>query len=432
MRRALIVLAIAACGDHGGASPIDAGPIPPTEDLSRDILSTDLAVDLAAMTATATITLAPSPSTGASFEVGDLAIDSVTMDDRDGAALAWKDSAMRLDVGVPASVPLTIAIAYHWHYWPGQEGASSVGWTLTWPYWCGHLFPCHSSPADGVRFTMHLANVPSGEVAVYPAAIPADAPSYQLAWAIAPFTELDLGTTTAGTHLHVWYQGRDGASATSATAHLRDAFDWFEQTLGPYPFGGDVGSVEVAWGAGAYGGMEHHPYWHISSNAIGDQVTHVHESAHGWFGDGIRLGCWEDFVLSEGTVSYLAARAIEATQGQAAGDGVWTEYQHELAQLTGTEPVYPDGCDPYDILASGLFTNAPYMRGAFFYRAVAQTIGEAKLDSVLASFYAKHRGQTAHMSDMLDEIRTTGGYDATACAQAWLKAPTVPSPGPCP
>jgi aminopeptidase N len=339
---------------------------------------------------------------------------------------------MRLDVGVPANAPLTIVVAYHWHYWPGQEGASSDGWTLTWPYWCGHLFPCHSDPADGLTFTMHLANVPAGDVAVYPTAIPADAPPYQLAWALAPYQELDLGTTTAGTHLHAWYQDPLGPATTLGTAHLRDAFDWFEQTLGPYAFGSDVGSVEVMWGAGAYGGMEHHPYWHISSSSLNDPVTHVHESAHGWFGDGVRIACWEDFVLSEGTVSYLAARGIEATQGQTAGDNVWAGYQTQLSQLTGTELVYPDGCDTHDVLTSGLFSNAPYMRGAFFYRAVAQKIGETQLDHVLASFYAKHRGQAAHMSDMLDEIKTVSGYDPTACAQAWLKAPTVPAPGPCP
>jgi aminopeptidase N len=429
-RLALLATLAAACGDNRGAP--DAGPIAPTEDLTRDILTTDLAVDLAAMTATATITLAPSPSNGASFEVGDLTIDAVTMNDRAGAPLAWTDTAMRLDVGVPANVPLTIVIQYHWHYWPGQEGASSKGWTLTWPYWCGHLFPCHSDPADGVRFTMHLANVPAGDVAVYPTEIPADAPSYQLAWTLAPYKELDLGTTTAGTHLHAWYQDPHGPAAMLGTADSLDAFDWLEQTLGPYSFGSDVGSVEVNWGGGAIGGMEHHPYWHISSGSMGDPVTHVHESAHGWFGDGVRIACWEDFVLSEGTVSYLAARAIEATQGQAAGDQVWAKYQAELGALSGTEPVYPDGCDTHDILQSGLFTNAPYMRGAYFYSAVAQRIGETELDQVLASFYAKHRGQAAHMSDMLDEIQAVSGYDPTACAQAWLKASTVPAPGPCP
>ncbi|KAB2892637.1 MAG: hypothetical protein F9K40_18050, partial [Kofleriaceae bacterium] len=55
--------ALAACGggDDGDATDIDAAVVyPPTADLMRDVVDTTLAVDLAARSATATITLAPS------------------------------------------------------------------------------------------------------------------------------------------------------------------------------------------------------------------------------------------------------------------------------------------------------------------------------------------------------------------------------------
>ena len=54
--------------------------------------------------------------------------------------------------------------------------------------------------------------------------------------------------------------------------------------------------------------MEHHPQWHVDDSSFGSQETQAHEASHGWYGDGIRLACWEDFVLSEGTVTYLAGR----------------------------------------------------------------------------------------------------------------------------
>src|SRR4029078_12018950 len=122
----------------------------------------------------------------------------------------------------------------------------------------------------------------------------------------------------AGTHVATYYLPNGKSPATTGTAHLRQAFDWYEQHIGPYMFGNDVASVSVVWGEGFYGGMEHHPYWHVARDAMNDEETHVHQAAHGWFGDALRLRCWEDFVLSEGTVSYLAALVIGKVSGAAA------------------------------------------------------------------------------------------------------------------
>lgn len=424
--------ALAACG--GSQSTPDATPdsagIPPLEDSSRDIQSTDLAVDVTAMTARATITLAPSPSMGASFEIGDLDITSVTMG---GAPLQFADQGSRIDIGVPATTdPLTIEIDYGYHLHPNFEGAAAT-YTLVWPYFCGNLFPCHSDPADGTTFTLALTGVDQALEAIYPTTIPSEAPSYQIAWAIGDYTALDLGTTTAGTHLQAWHRPNETTSITNGTQHLLAAFDWLEQTLGPYRFGSEAGVVGVTWGPGAIGGMEHHPYWHIASGALSSEEVNVHEASHGWFGDGIRIGCWEDFLLSEGTVTYLAGRALDVV-APTVGAQTWTDYENQLADIPPTDPVWPDSCGTIDILDDNLFTDAPYLRGAFFYRAVALTIvgGAAKLDEALHAFYMQYAGKPAHMSDMLTVIQETTGFDPTACANAWLRSTTIPPVGPCP
>ena len=177
--------------------------------------------------------------------------------------------------------------------------------------------------------------------------------------------------------------------------------------------------------------MEHHPIVHIASAAMNDETTHVHESAHGWFGDGIRIACWEDFVLSEGTVSYLAARALDVV-APTVGAATWQTYQTQLAGVAGTDPVWPQSCGVVDVIKDNLFTQAPYMRGAFFYRAVADKVGAAQLDGALAMFYQTYAGKPAHMSDMLTTIHTVTGYDPTTCAQMWLQSTTIPAIAPCP
>src|SRR5213592_1754219 len=108
--------------------------------------------------------------------------------------------------------------------------------------------------------------------------------------------------------------------------------------------------------------MEHHPYWHVAKDAMSDEETQAHEAAHGWFGNGVRIRCWEDFVLSEGTVSYLAARALEKVGGAAAGKAVWDSYQLQLdaAVMNGDTIALPDTCNAIDIISDPLWSSIPY------------------------------------------------------------------------
>jgi len=429
--RLLAVLCLAsfvACGptsrpdggvDDGGAdldSGVDAG-LPASADRSRDILTTSLQLDLASHQATAAISVASSTGPGASFEVGDLDITSVTSA---GSPLNYAIDGGWLDVGLgSAASTLTVSYAFRDH-------SNFDGWlatndlTFLWPYFCGNLFPCHSAPSDGVRLSLAVTGVPAGKTAVYPTNIPGDAPSYMLAVAVGDYTYLQLGATDAGTEVGVYYLPGGLAAAQTGTHNLDRAFDWYERTYGAYTFGPKVASVAASWGPGGYGGMEHHPFWHVASSSMSDQITHYHEAAHGWFGDGVRILCWEDFVLSEGTVSYLAARALQAVEGR----DVWATYTTELndAIAAGDTIALPSTCNAIDLLHDPLWSDIPYMKGAFFYRAVEQQVGAAALDRAIAKFYRDHVGGAASMQQMLDTIHTETGFDPTALANGWLRS----------
>jgi hypothetical protein len=426
----------AACGGGDAAAPdADRTPPPPSEDWSRDVTDTDLRFAVSSRRGDATLTLAPSASTGASFEVGTLEISSVEL--ADGTPLQFAVADGQLDVGVPAGdAPAEVRVRYAFSYVDGFMGADDMPWlTLTWPYYCGNLFPCKTrqDTTDGTRFTLALDEVPEGLTAVYPAEIPADAPAYMLAWTIDEYTELPLGTTGAGTEVAAWHLPNGGTSAAAGTVHLAGVVDWMEQVLGPYPYGGKVGSVSVRWGGGAYGGMEHHPYWHVASSAMSDQEVHAHEAAHGWFGNGVRLRCWEDFVLSEGTATYLAARSLQVVGGAAVGDALWADYETRLTALVnagGGGVAWPASCGEVDILE--LFSDTPYTKGAFFLRAVADRIGVEQLDAALGAFFVAHAGRAAGMQDLLDTLEARSGWDPTACADKWLRAAAVPADRACP
>ncbi len=410
------------------SSGMPSGPPPAAEDKTRDIVHTDLAVDITALTGTATITLAPSTSEAASFEAAGLTIADVRNDE---GKLNWAMVDGRLDVGVPKSTtPSKVIVDYTFEHHNGFDGFSQSGFTLVWPYWCGNLFPCKSDPSDGLTFGLSVKGQPMGQTSVYPEAIPADAPSYQIAWTTGEYTKLDLGTTTAGTQIVAYHLAGGEADAQTGTMYLKDTFDWYEKTYGAYIFGKTAGSVAANWSPAAYGGMEHHPLWHLGYVAMKDPWIHAHEAAHGWFGDGVRIACWEDFVLSEGTVSYLEARSITQIMGAAEGQKVWDHYKTRLdnAQASaGSHVAWPDSCGVVDILKDKLFGDIPYMKGAFFYKALEGKITAAKLDEALASFYMKNKGRAAKMQDLLDEIKAISGYDPQACALAWLRSDALPA-----
>jgi hypothetical protein len=411
-------------GDSGTAGTGNALPV---MDFTRDIQSTDLALDVTTLSATATITVAGSlTSTSASFEIGDLALTAV----RDPAGPRDYQVASgpprRVDVAIPSSSqPASVTFEYTFQSHPRAEydgWMAEAGASFLWPYFCGNLFPCKSAPDDGTTFTAAVTGVPSGQFAVFPAAIRSPAPSYMFALAVGNYSYHEIGVTTAGTQVGI-YTLPGGDIGITTTASMRDMFDWLEQSLGPYAFGDRVASVQVFWGTADIGGMEHHPFWHLGTASVNNETTHVHEAAHGWYGDGVRMRCWEDFVLSEGTTTYLAAEAFTAVHGAAAGDQVWAGYATRLdsAIAAGDTAAYPDGCNVIDILHDPLWSPIPYYKGAYFYRAVAGSVGSSTLLGVLRRFYLDHVGQAASMQDLLDAIREQTGFDPTDLANGWLR-----------
>lgn len=379
------------------------------------IAATHLAVDLAVRTGVATLELESDGNV--ELDAAGLSIERVS-DDTGERTHAIVDGKLRV-----ATVKGPLVIAYGFDERPNMgyflDGLLVNGSTVTYPYFCGNLFPCHSHPSDGTRFTLTLDGVPSGATAVYPAEIATDAPSSQLAWAIGDYTKRHLGTTAAGTSLSVYWLPGNHLAQINGTEHLVAAFDWLERTIGPYPYGTDVATVDVGWRTGHPGSRGHHPYFHVSSVSFGNERTHLAAAAAGWFGDAIRPRCWEDLVLVHGTTSYLVARAIGKVIGAAAEEEVWDDYKsHLIGSAAGDgAPAWPTGCNVTDPLWGRMLLD----QGAFFYKAVAAEVGADQLDAVLAKFYQANVGRAAGMQDMLDLIEAETGFDPAQLAQRHLR-----------
>lgn len=441
----MILLLLAAChpdADSPGRDPrppiavdsftdsADTGGPPPGE-RPQDVLRTALSLDLTALTGQAEVTVLPaSGARSVRLHVGDLAISAVTVND--APVTGYTVASSMLDVPTAdADAEQRIGVTYTFAVHEGFNGwMASRGLTFTWPYFCGNLFPCDPDPADGQSFTLNVTGAADGQTAVYPTAIPADAPSYMLGIAVGDYTETPLGTTAAGTAVSVWSLPGEEADVVVGTKNLVDAFDFLERTYGPYTFGNHVGSVSAPWDD--YGGMEHHPYWHIANWSLRSEEAHVHEAAHGWFGDGVRIACWEDLTLSEGTTTYITGRALNGVDGP----NVFPMYVEELDTICregspANTVAMPGTCHVIDILEDPLWSMVPYMKGACFYQDLSHTIGEAELDAIIARFYADHVGGAATLQDMLDAISASVTPEQAAVADQladdWLRNLDCPS-----
>ena len=385
-----------------------------------EVLATDLLLDLDALEGGATVTLAAGGLRTAYLSVAGLEVLAVR---HAGAPLPHRIEDGRLLIGLPSGAgTLDVTVEYRFTTRPFLDGWVASGSSYLWPSFCGNLFPCHPHPADGSRFSLTLTGAAAAG-AVHPREIPFDAPPYMPGIAAGDYQHEPLGVTAAGTRVGVWYLPGGREDALRGGRWLRAGFEWMEQTLGPYPYGPEVGSVEVDWPPRSGGGaIEQHPYWHVERVSLRDPVLHLHEAAHGWFGNGVRLRCWEDFVLSEGTASYLAARAAEAAAGPGAADGVWRGYARYLAVTSGSRQgsVWPPTCNRIDILRSRLFSLDTYYRGAFFLRDVERAVGRPAFDRVLRIFFAGHAGGAATLEDLLDTLRAETGFDPAELVAEWL------------
>jgi len=419
--------------DGGREADASDSIVEPRENWSRSVEAMILTVDVSDRSARATLEIGPSSAAGLSLEVGSLAIGTI---ESEGVALAYDVVDGRLDVGLAASdARQSISIEYEYEIGDDFDGALAGGSTLTWPYYCDNLFPCRTDPAESLTFELELTGIPEGERAIYPSSVETPAPAYMLAWAVGAYESEVVGQTTSGIDVVAYYLPGGRAEAFEGMEYVAAAMEWFETTLGPYPFGLEVAGVPVDWGPGSLGGMEHHPFWHVGASDMGDAETHVHEAAHGWYGNGVRIACWEDFVLSEGTVSYLTAIAIGEAAGEAAESQLWSQYWEHLDWAQASEPMtiaWPEGCGDIDILEDDLFSSIPYMKGAFFFHALAARVGEEELLAALATFFADSLGEAATMQALLDTIAMLTGYDPTACADVWLRDPALPSMDVCP
>ena len=132
--------------------------------------------------------------------------------------------------------------------------------------------------------------------------------TYAIALNVGPYEEISGSYKSRygnSIPMYYWYLPGERKQAEGLFAEFAPTLDFFESTIGPYPFGDEkVGVVETP-----HKGMEHQ-----TINAYGNEYAKApegfdwlfqHEFAHEWFGNQLTAANWDDYWLHEGYGSYM-------------------------------------------------------------------------------------------------------------------------------
>jgi len=116
--------------------------------------------------------------------------------------------------------------------------------------------------------------------------------------------------------LRLYYLPQNEAQAKELFTEFSPMLDFFENVIGPYPFGDEkMGVVETP-----HKGMEHQ-----TINAYGNKYAKTaygfdellqHEFAHEWFGNQLTNADWDDMWLHEGLGSYMQPLYMQHLRGE--------------------------------------------------------------------------------------------------------------------
>jgi aminopeptidase N len=269
-----------------------------------------------------------------------LPVDAIAVDDQALPATSWRNPQGKLTIDLPHPLEPGKQIALRVQYHGRPHVAKRAPWDggFVWSQtpdgqpWvasavqgegCDLFWPCIDHPTGKAKLVDEHITVPSPLVAAGNGiAMGMDEkdgwrtyhwrtknPStYGISINVAPYKLLSgeyrsrYGNTIP---LRMWYLPQNEKGAKELFAEFAPMLDFFESTIGPYPFGDEkMGVVETP-----HKGMEHQ-----TINAYGNKYAKTaygydellqHEFAHEWFGNQLTNANWDDMWLHEGLGSYM-------------------------------------------------------------------------------------------------------------------------------
>jgi len=379
--------------------------------------------------------------------------------DAAGKPLKWSVGAYDEEKGAPLTIEIgtarRIVIAYE-----SDPGASALGWLApaltagkTRPYLYSQgeainnrsWIPTQDSPGIRQSWTAKIT-VPADLVAVMsaerltPAGEPAgngwhsyrfrmdrNVPPYLIALAVGDirFRAIDRRT---GVYAEPSVIARDAAELSDTGKMVSTA----EALYGKYRWGRyDVLVLPPSF---PFGGMENPTLTFATPTIFTGDKSNVdviaHELAHSWSGNLVTNATWSDSWLNEGFTTYFENRIDEALYGKeraaTLADLLWDNLQRDLKAAPDPDATRLHG------KPGGTYGELDYSKGSTFLRTIEVTVGRARWDAYLRSYFDRHAFQPQTTAGFLADLRANlvrgdAALEAKLRLDEWAYAPGLPS-----
>jgi aminopeptidase N len=214
-----------------------------------------------------------------------------------------------------------------------------------------------------------------------------------------------------------------GEVAEGSLARQPEIIDFLSGIYGPYPFESAGGIVDDSEDLQFALETQTRPVYASGFffDPIGGDLVVVHELAHQWVGDLLRLDAWQHIWLNEGFATYAEWLWLEregVVTTQEVFESVAMFAPPEFWELTIGDPG-PE--------VDRLFDGAVYERGAMTLHALRQTVGDEVFFDILAEWVSSQAGDTVTTDEFIDLSEKLSGMQLDDLFETWLFTPEKPA-----
>lgn len=229
------------------------------------------------------------------------------------------------------------------------------------------------------------------------------------------------------TQVNSYYQGGGLSGAQTALSYAAGALRQFNRLFGPYPYTElDV----VAMPTTAFG-MEYPGVVALAQSFYGEgggaySIATVHEVAHQWWYNLVGNDQPDEPWLDESLANYSVYLYYEAVNWPEMEQAVMNNiflYRYHAAQNLGIDrPV----AGPVSSFDPSNYVNIVYSKGALFFHAVRERIGDDAFFASLRTYLERYRYKNAYPDDLIAVFEEVSGQSIDDLYEFWITGPPTP------